>query len=104
MYVSAAFKQVHSDNATMRLKWTFWDILGHLGTSWNILGHSWTFRDNSEAFLMSLEYLDCFPRHYEPLSSIIGSLKKKGNGPTDPRTVGRTHRRTDPLIEMRGRI
>ena len=29
----------------MRLKWTFWDILGHFRTFWDILGHSGTFWD-----------------------------------------------------------
>ena len=50
----------------MRLKWTFWDILGHFGT----FG---TFWDNSEDFLTSLEHLDCFPSHFRPFSPINGS-------------------------------
>ena len=38
---------------TMRLKWTFWD--------------------NSEDFLTSLDHFDCFPGHRRPFSAIIGS-------------------------------
>ena len=60
------------------------DILGHFGTYW----------DNLKDFATSLEHLDCFPGHFRPFSSIIGSLKKK-RVPDG---------RTDPLIEMRGRI
>ena len=62
------------------------DILGHLGTFW----------DNSEDFFTSLEHLDGFPSHCRPFSPIIGSLYKT--------RYGRTDGRTDPLIEMRGRI
>ena len=50
-----------------------------------------TFWDNSEYFLMSWENLDSFPMYFRPFLSLIGPLKKK-------------HGRTDPLIEMRGRI
>ena len=38
-----------------------------------ILGQFGTIRDNSEDFLTSLEYLDCFPSHFRPFSPIIGS-------------------------------
>ena len=65
-------------------------------SEFDILGHFGTFRDDSEDILTSLEYLDCFPSHFRPFSSIIGSFKKTRDGPTDGRT--------DPLIEMRGRI
>ena len=30
----------------MRLKWAFWDILGHFGTTWDILGPFGTLWDN----------------------------------------------------------
>ena len=33
-----------SVGTTMRLKWTFWDIWGHLETFWDILGHIGTIR------------------------------------------------------------
>ena len=52
-----------SVRTTMRLKWAFWDILGHFGTFW----------DNSEDFLTSLDLLDGFPSHFRPFSPIIGS-------------------------------
>ena len=77
----------------MRLKWTFrtfGDIWGHFEIFWDIL--------------TSLEHLNCFPSHFRPFSPIIGSLKKRTDGPTDRRTDGPTDRRTDPPIEMRGRI
>ena len=70
-------KQVHSENNASEV-----DILGHLGTFW----------DNSEAFLTSLEHLDCFPSHFRPFSPIIGSLKKMRDGRTDRRTKERTDR------------
>ena len=76
----------------MRLNWIFgtlWDVLGHIGTLW----------DDSEDILLSLEHLDCFPSRFRPFSPIIGSLKKNAF-----RTDGQTDGRTDPLIEMRGRI
>ena len=47
----------------MRLKWTFWDILGYVGTFKDILGHHETFWDNFEDFTTSLEHLDRFPSH-----------------------------------------
>ena len=68
---------------TMRLKWAFWDILRHFEIFW----------DNSEDFLTSLDHLDCFPSHFRPFSSIIGSFKNpRTKGPTDGRTDGRTDR------------
>ena len=33
-----------SVRTTMHLKWAFWDILGHFGTTWDILGHFGTTR------------------------------------------------------------
>ena len=48
-----------SIQTTMRLNWTFWDIL--------------------EDFLTSLEYLDCFLSHFRRFSPIIGYLKNKAN-------------------------
>ena len=48
----------------MRLKWTFWDILGYVGTFKDILGHHETFWDNLEDFTTSLEHLDLFPSHF----------------------------------------
>ena len=33
-----------SVRTTMRLKWAFWDILGHFGTTLDILGHFGTIR------------------------------------------------------------
>ena len=59
----------------MRLKWAFWDILGHFGTTWDILGHFGTLWDNLEGFSTSLEHLDRFPRHFRPFSPVIGSMK-----------------------------
>ena len=52
------------------------EILGHVGTCWDILGQS-------EDFLTSFEHLDCFPKHFRPFSPIIGSLKEMRYGPTD---------------------
>ena len=70
----------------MRLKWEFWDIMGHFETTWDNLGH---FGNNSEDFLTSLDHLDCFPSHFRPFYPLIGSLKKaritdrQTDGPTD---------------------
>ena len=71
-----------SIRTTMRLKWAFWDILGHLGT----------IRNNSEDFLTSLDHLDCFPSHFRPFFTIIGSFNKMRDGPMDERTNGWTDR------------
>ena len=60
-----------------------------------------------------LEHLDSFPSHFRPFSLIIGSLNQRvtdrqTDGQRDRRTDGPTdggrEGRTDPLIEMRGRI
>ena len=69
-----------------------------------ILRHCETFWDHVEDFMMNshLEQLDCFPSHFRPFSPIIGSLKK--NRVPDPRSHGRKDGRTEPLIEMCGRI
>ena len=50
----------------MRLKWTFWDILGYLGTFWDI----------SED-CMSLEHLDCFPCHIRQFVTHNRLIKNK---------------------------
>ena len=68
---------IHSNKSirtTMRLKWTFWDIM--------------------EDFMTSLEHFDCFPGHFRPFSPVIGigSLKKRvKDGRTDGPTDGPTH-------------
>ena len=82
-FIENVNKQVRSDNDASEV-----GILGHF---WDILGHFGTIRKNS-----SLDHLDCFPSHFRPFSSIISSFQKTRDGPKD--------RRTDPLIEMRGRI
>ena len=138
---ATSLDQVYSDRilnktirTTMRPKWTFGDIWGHLGTSWNnsedflsslehldcfpnqfrpfasIIGSlknksvRTTMRLNSEVGIWSLDHVDCFPSHFRTYSSIIGSFKKTRSGATDGQTHGPMDERTDPLIEMRGRI
>ena len=54
----------------------------------------WTFGDNLEDCLKSLDHLEFCPSHFRTFSSIIGQLKETRDGPTDGQT----------LIEMRGRI
>ena len=44
---------------------------------------------------------------YDSFPDDFGRFRRfflNANGPTDPRTDGRTYGRTDPHIEMRGRI
>ena len=69
-------KQVHSDNVASKV-----DILGQFGRHFDEFGPFGLFPP---------------PSHFRPFSSIIGSFKKKRDEPMDGRT--------DPLIEMRGRI
>ena len=38
---------------------------------WTTLRLNWTFRDDLEDFLMTLEHLACFPSHFQPFSPFI---------------------------------
>ena len=68
----------------MRLKWTFWDILGHL-ESWDILGDLGIIFDEFGAYR---QFSHAFPTILSPL---LIERKKTCDGPTD----GPTDRRTD---------
>ena len=72
-------KQVRSDNDASEL-----EILGHLGTFFDILGHIETIRKTCRRVFKPL---DCFPSHFRPFSPIIGSLKKTRSGRTDGQTL-----------------
>ena len=78
-------EQVRSDNDASEV-----DILGYFGTFWDIMGQFGRLYDEFRAF--------------RPFSPTIGSLRKTSYGRTDGRTDGWKDGRTDPLIQMRGRI
>ena len=87
-------KQVHSDNDVSEV-----DILGHLGTFWDVLGQfGRLFDEFGPIRLFSLSFPSIFI-HYRLIYK-----KRVTDGRTDGRTDGQTDRRTDPLIEKRGRI
>ena len=84
-------KQVHLDNDASEV-----DILGHFGTFWDISGQFGTIWKT----LMSLEHLD-FSQSFPTMFTHNRLTEKKMRS---GRTHGPTDGRTDPPIEMRGRI